>query len=204
MEHNPDSSLADLVLQALETHPSGISEYELIQWLKNTGHEIFQNVTFWDRLSLFQAHFILFHTLYRLKQRCWEHNQTTLDINPLKIVLLPARKNAGSSIAEHDPLMDYYLDVDNLKNTSENDVAELLTNFWKTLSNKDKRSAALKELELSDPVDYVKIKRQHRRLVMRHHPDRGGKKEKLQTINAAMDFLHSLYNPENRDGRKTR
>lgn len=193
MEHKPDISLIDLVQHALETHPLGISEYELIQWLKNSGHEIFQNVTFWDRLSLFQTHFILFHTLYQLKQRCWESNQTTLDINPLNIVLLPAKIGAGSELAEHDPLMDFYLDIDNLKNTSENDVAELLTNFWNMLSNKDKRSAALRELELTDPVDYTNIKLQHRRLVMQHHPDRGGNKEKLQTINAAMDFLNGLY-----------
>lgn len=196
MNHNPDTSLADLVLQALETHPLGISEYDLIQWLKNTGHELFQDVTFWDRLSLFQTHFILFHTLYQLKQRSWGDNQTTLDINPLKIILLPARNSAASDMVEHDPLMDYYLDIDNLKNTSENDVAELLTNFWNTLSNKDKRGAALRELELSDPVDYPNIKLQHRRLVMRHHPDRGGNKEKLQTINAAMDFLNKLYKIE--------
>jgi len=198
LEHNPDISLADLVLQALEAHPLGISEYELIQWLKNTGHESFQDVEFWDRLSLFQTHFILFHTLYQLKQRSWGHNSATLEINPLKIILLPVGNSAGSDVIEHDPLMDYYLDIDNLKNTSENDIAELLTNFWRTLSNQDKRSAALRELELDDPVDYVKIKHQHRRLVMRHHPDRGGNKEKLQAINAAMDFLNNLYQSGNK------
>jgi len=198
VEHNPDISLADLVLQALDAHPLGISEYELIQWLKNTGHEPFQDVVFWDRLSLFQTHFILFHTLYQLKQRCCESNRGKLEINPLNIILLPIGKSAGCDVVEHDPLLDYYLDIDNLKNTSENDIAELLTNFWNTLSNKDKRSAALRELELNDPVDYVTIKHQHRRLVMQHHPDRGGSKEKLQTINTAMDLLNNLHKSGNK------
>ena len=198
MEYNPDISLADLVLQALETHPLGISEYELIQWLKNTGHGCFQDVVFWDQLSLFQTHFILFHTLYQLRQKCWENKRARLEINPLKIILLPIEESTRNDMVENDPLLDYYLDLNNLKNTSADDITELLTNFWQTLSNKDQRAAALRELELTDPVDYVKIKQQHRRLVMRHHPDRGGNNQKLQTINTAMDFLNNLYKTANK------
>ena len=199
MENDLDNSLADLVLQALDAHPLGISEYDLIQWLKSSGHRSFMDLVFWDRLSLFQTHFILFHTLYQLKQRCWETSNTTLEIHPLKIILLSSGEHTGSQVVEHDPLMDYYLDIDNLKNTTENDITELLNNFWSTLSNKDKRSAALRELELNDPVDYGTIKLQHRRLVMQHHPDRGGKKQKIQSINAAMDFLNNLYKTRNND-----
>ena len=193
MEYNPDISLADLVLQALEAHPLGISEYELIQWLKNTGHGSFQDVVFWDQLSLFQTHFILFHTLYQLRQKCWESNRARLEISPLKIILLPIEESAGNDMVENDPLLDYYLDLNNLKNTSADDIDKLLTSFWQTLSNEDQRAAALRELELTDPVDYARIKQQHRRLVMQHHPDRGGNNKKLQTINTAMDFLNTLY-----------
>ena len=196
MEPDSDTSLSDLVLQALKAHPLGISEYELIQWLKNAGHKYFTDVAFWNRLSLFQTHFILFHTLYQLKYECWENNSSRLEISPLKIILLPTENSAGKNVIEHDPLMDYYLDIDNLKKTTDEDIAELLSNFWCTLSNKDKRSAALLELELADPVDYAKIKLQHRRLVMQHHPDRGGNKEKLQAINAAMEVLDNIYKNE--------
>ena len=193
MEYDPDTSLADLVLRALTAHPLGISEYELIQWLKNAGHKSFKEVEFWNRFSLFQTHFILFHTLYKLKHQCWENNRGRLEINPLKIILLPIEDSAENKVAEHDPLMDYYLDIDNLKKTTDHDITDLLSNFWRTLSYHDMRAAALQELELDDPVDYVKIKHQHRRLVMQHHPDRGGNKEKLQAINAAMDVLEKIH-----------
>ena len=194
-----DVALSELLLQALQVHPMGISEYALMQWLKNAGHKSYQNVAFSDRLSLFQAHFILFHALYQLKQQLVEGNIATLDINPLRILLLPLDTPGNTEIDTHDPLMDYYLDIDNLKNTTDHDIAELLACFWRTLGNNEQRSVALAELELEDPVDYTQIKRQHRRLVMAHHPDRGGDKEKLQTINAAMDLLDELYAKEKRN-----
>ncbi len=179
----------------------GISEYELMLWLKKTGHKTYQEVAFSDRLSLFQAHFILFHALYQLKLQLAAENIATLDINPLRIILLPIDKGNHTEIDKHDPLMDYYLDIDNLRNTTDHDIAELLTCFWQTLGNNEQRNAALAELELEDPVDYAQIKRQHRRLVMTHHPDRGGSKEKLQTINAAMDLLEGLYAKNRRNSK---
>jgi len=194
-----DMTLRELLLQALQAHPMGISEYALMQWLKNAGHKTYQNVAFSNRLSLFQAHFILFHALYQLKQQLVEKNIATLDINPLCILLLPLGTSGSTEIDAHDPLMDYYLDIDNLKNTTDQDIAELLACFWRTLGNNEQRSAALAELELEDPVEYTQIKQQHRRLVMAHHPDRGGDKEKLQTINAAMDLLDEIYAKEKRN-----
>ncbi|WP_455207993.1 DNA-J related domain-containing protein [Kaarinaea lacus] len=190
---DPAATLTELVFQALQSHPAGISEYDLMQWLKMAGHKKFQDIAFGNRLSLFQSHFILFHALYQLKQKLWQEDLATLEINPLKIILLPVDRTAGTDIDSHDPMMDYYLDISNLKNTTDRDLAELLTYFWRTLGNNEQRAAALSELELEDPVDYTTIKQQHRRLVMRHHPDRGGDKEKLQVINAAMDLLQKIH-----------
>lgn len=187
-----DPALPELILEALEIHPSGISEYELIQWIKKRGHRAFQDIAFWNRLSLFETHFVLFHTLYQLKDRLWRQNRGTLEINVLNIVLLPQRTSTSGSLADHDPLRDYYLDLDNLANTTDADIRELLATFWQRISRHDKRAAALAELGLCDPVDDVAIKKQHRRLVMQHHPDRGGNKEKLQAINAAMELLRDI------------
>ena len=191
---NNEPALPDLILKALAAHPAGISEYELIKWIKESGFEAFQHVAFWDQLSLFQTHFLLFHTLYQLKDRLWLQKRGTLEINALNIILLPANDTADQQLANHDPLREYYLNLDNLANTTEQDISELLVNFWKQLSNEDKRAAALAELDLRDPVDFATIKQQHRRLVMQHHPDRGGNKEKLQAINAAMDLLKEMCN----------
>jgi len=198
-DFDADHSLADLLLEVLKSQPMGISEYDLMQWLKEAGHEQFKNIMFSNRLSLFQSHFILFHSLYRLKVKLWEEKSAGLDINTLKIILLPVSEFADTAIDHQDPLMDYYLDINNLKNTTDKDVADLLEKFWRTLNDVERRSVALIELELEEPVSYGEIKQQHRRLVMKHHPDRGGDKEKLQTINAAMDLLKNLYSKQQKD-----
>ena len=50
--------------------------------------------------------------------------------------------------------------------------------------------ALMRELDsFKEPVGFEVIKKQHRRLAMRHHPDRGGDKESLQAINVAMETI---------------
>lgn len=177
------------LLEVLRHHPGGLSEYELIQALDDFGQPGFDASTLRENLSLFQTHFFLFHSLYRLRDRLWENRQARLDINALSIQLLPITDKTGVEIAEHDPLRDYYLNLDNLEKTDSDDVARLLTSFWAGFVTNEERNTALKELDLQDPVDWTTIKDQHRRLVMEHHPDRGGDEERIQAINAAMDIL---------------
>ena len=112
-----------------------------------------------------------------------------LTINPLCIQLTPKKDGDSSSLAEHNPLREYYLDLNNLKEVGETEVNQLFTRFWERFISNDKRRGALVELELQDPVDWLTIKKQHRRLAMQHHPDRGGNEERLQAINAAMGAL---------------
>jgi DnaJ-class molecular chaperone len=90
-------------------------------------------------------------------------------------------------------LRDYYLDLSNLEQTSADDVTHLLESFWTRLGANEQRAAALEALELEDPVDYPAIKQQYRRLAMQHHPDRGGDKAQLQTLNYAMAVLEKCY-----------
>ncbi|WP_455198989.1 DNA-J related domain-containing protein [Kaarinaea lacus] len=177
------------LLEVLRHHPAGLSEYELIQALDDFGQPGFDTATLRENLSLFQTHFFLFHSLYRLRDRLWENREARLDINALCIQLLPVVDKAGAEISEHDPLREYYLDLDNLEKTDSDDVARLLTHFWAGFISNDERRDALSELDLQDPVDWSTIKDQHRRLVMEHHPDRGGDEERLRAINAAMDVL---------------
>ena len=177
------------LLEVLRHHPAGLSEYELIQALDDFGQPGFDTSTLRENLSLFQTHFFLFHSLYRLRDRLWENKEARLDINALCIQLLPVSDITGVEISEHDPLREYYLNLDNLENTSSDDVARLLAQFWAGFVSNDERREALKELELQDPVDWATIKDQHRRLVMEHHPDRGGDEDRLCAINAAMEVL---------------
>jgi hypothetical protein len=182
------------LLAVLRAHPTGISEYELIRALESSGEPGFDADCLRDNLSLFQTHFFLFHSLYQLHEQLWKAGEAHLDISPLCIQLLPITDSAATAISEHNPLRDYYLNIENLTDTNANDVELLLGSFWQRFVRNDERSNALAELELNDPVDWNTIKTQHRRLAMQHHPDRGGDEQRLQAINAAMDVLA-------RDGR---
>lgn len=173
----------------LRAHPAGLSEYELIKTLEAENQTDFCSDCLRDTLSLFQTHFLLFHALYRLHEQLWEAQTARLDIHTLCIQLLPFKASTSSQIADHDPLREYYLDLNNLKNAAASDVEALLTQFWSRFVGDDDRCLALATLELKDPVDWHAIKTQHRRLAMQHHPDRGGDEARLQAINAAMDIL---------------
>ena len=174
--------------QQLRCQAEGISEHTLIRQIKEKDNTLLPHGQLHDSLALFQIHFIVFHTLYQLRDQLWQQQTGHLKIGPLLIQLCPYHTNQ-QGISYHDPLRDYYLDLDNLETTDEQDVNELLTAFWKRLGNGDGRKAALDELGLCDPVDDDTIKKTWRQLVMQYHPDRGGDKEKLQVLNAAMDWL---------------
>ncbi len=187
------------LLKVLLLFPAGLSEFELIKKLEAEGQDGFKAGCLQGNLSLFQTHFFLFHSLYLLREQLREQlkeqfvldqeQQYQLQISPLCIQLIPLKENNGSSLADHDPLRDYYLDLDNLNDANETEVNQLLARFWERFITNDERRDALEELELQDPVDWPTIKKQHRRLAMKHHPDRGGDEERLQAINAAMELL---------------
>jgi hypothetical protein len=118
-----------------------------------------------------------------------------LQITPLNIRLL-AWHSSESGLGEHDALAGYYLDMDNLRTTTEQDVAQLLESFWSRMHGGDEKRAALELFELdkiNTPVDLSAIKRRYRQLVSIHHPDRGGSTSRLQSINKAMEILNRYY-----------
>jgi DnaJ-domain-containing protein 1 len=168
------------VLEILYAHPAGLSEHT---FLKALGFE-----DLLDPLTLFRGHFQLFHVLYALRDRLWQEQNAHLCITPLRIALEPYQPGQAA-LAEPDPLHAYYADLSHLENTTTADVVKLLQQFWDGYGSRDRRQSALAVLELVDPVDFATIKRQYRRLAMRHHPDRGGDGRQLQTLNAALAVL---------------
>ncbi|KAB7623988.1 DNA-J related domain-containing protein [Alkalilimnicola sp. S0819] len=182
----------DVLLGAIEAqlraHPAGLSEFALIRALQAAEVEGFAPGALSEPLSLYRTHFLLFHSLYRLRERLADEG---LQIHCLRIKLLPtAERGAGDGLpAAPDSLADFYLDLRNRDNVDEAQVLEMLGAFWRAFKGRDARAEALAVLELQDPVEAADIKRQYRRLAMRHHPDRGGDGQRLQAINAAMAAL---------------
>ena len=179
------------LLKVLLLYPAGISEFELIKKFEAEGQPGFEKECLIGNLSLFQTHFFLFHSLYQLGEflALNQDQGYRLEIHTLRIQLILHKDKSSAALAEHDPLRDYYLDLNNLKGIKETEVSQLLTQFWERFITNDERKDALKELQLQDPVDWPTIKKQHRRLAMEHHPDRGGDENRLQAINAAMEML---------------
>jgi hypothetical protein len=176
------------ITEALENNPEGLTEYHLIHRLHDEGYFGELDPPPASPQALFCVHFQLFHVLYRLRDQLWQTQKAHLEIDSLKIRLLPYQPGSRA-LSPPDALRDYYLDLSNVETTTEQDVHELIASFWVRLQRRDQRVAALAELGLSDPVDDEIIKKTYRHLAMEHHPDRGGDKERLQAINRAVGVL---------------
>ncbi len=183
-------SLTDDVLAVLQEQTGPVSEYDLLKRLADKGVEPFFKVDFRDQLALFRAHFLLFNSLYVLQERLFIQQGLALEISPLAIFLgKPSAFGESSLPVAEDPLRSYYLDFAHYHVTTRDQIDEWLGLFWSRLSSDERRREALRVLELTDPVDDGVIQRQYRRLVMHHHPDRGGDTVKVQALNAAYRLL---------------
>ena len=191
MSENKHTSIPQAFLLALqveiENQPQGVGEYDLMMLLKSQGYFDFLSKPALPH-ELFRAHFFLFHSLYLLSNILLEQKVGLLEVHTLKIQLHPYQN--GENVLQVDSkLKAYYLDFNNLENTTEDDVYDLLASFWNKYNKFENRDEALAELGLQDPVTDKIIKQEYRRLIMQHHPDRGGDTEKLQKLN---DVIKSL------------
>ena len=190
---NQDTLPGGRLLHLLEASPDGLSEYELL--LRLSRWEGRDERLPSDTLELFRSHFLLFHTLYRLRDRLHAERQASLQISPLCIRLLPYQA-AESALSEREPLRDYYLDLNHLRDTGADDVDKMLGAFWMRMQGGEDKQQALATLELDEQqgvLDLAVIRQRYRQLVSLHHPDRGGCTQRLQRINSAMETLQRYY-----------
>ncbi|WP_396586821.1 DNA-J related domain-containing protein [Bermanella sp. R86510] len=174
-------------------------EYDIIQYLQSIKR--FPKGCLDTSIGLFRSHFLVFNSLYRLQETLAPSYQ--LFISPLRITLTSSSENSAkpnnAHISEHDPLRLFYLDLDRLNRTDELQVDRLLNEFWIEYEHFQKHpntAWALEALELDEKthkIDKKTIKQQYRRLVMKHHPDRGGDSETLVKINKAVECLSFYY-----------
>lgn len=186
-----------ILLSVLKQHPKGMSEHALLLWLKEKNHIQLEPDEFHDMMKLFRVHFLLFHRLYQLQDELHASKQGSLSIHSLRIHYLPYYACEDALIL-NDPLRVYYLDLNNLKDTNEVDLEEMLAKFWTSLGHLDaqahgyqKRQDALKLLDLDTSATDKEIKHAWRRLAMQHHPDRGGDEEQIKALNQAVSVLLS-------------
>jgi len=205
----PDQ-IIPLLEQVLKQHPAGLSEYELLNQLatqlpffSSASNDSDGHTESSADMRLFQRHFLLQHCLYKLEQQCQSDRTGRLNISALEIRLSPYNppclpetsvqnqvtvETADEAEATHR-IREYYLDINNLHNTSQAELDEMLGKFWAALARHDLRDEALHLLDLSDPVDDATIRQRYREKVMQHHPDRGGDSDIAQQLNAAISNL---------------
>lgn len=192
-----ESRLFSELVEILQQYPEGVNEHTLLKSLDERGAVNLDEDTFRDTVKLFRTHFLLYNALYQLRDQLWREARGHLEITAVRVQLM-AYHPGQSGLEEHDPMRDYYLDIDMLEKTTEQDIESALNNFWKRLheesifSSGGLQAKALQTLGLKEGCQAPEIKRAYRRLCMRHHPDRGGDPARLQEINEAMEILRPM------------
>lgn len=191
--------LQDILLSFQSQFIDGISEFEIITLLKQPPYSLFDENALADHLTLFQTHFVLFHSLYHLRNEWRKQKIGELDIGPAQIKLHPILFfDAG--LQTSDPLGDYYLDWKNLSAADEAGVNDLLNSFWQKMGgvevNHQVSQHTLNEAILSLQIDSIEglslpqLKHQYRKLQHINHPDKGGSVEGSQRILQAYTTLY--------------
>lgn len=182
----------DKAIQTLLSEPR--SEFELLTALQKAPYELFPKSAFDDTQLLFQVHFTLYNALYRLQNKGLANKQFYLDILPTRIVLEPYKEASIDSqqISIDNKLKQYYLDWRNFSETTEDELNDMLNNFWQLLEGKQNQmmlTPYLSALSFEKMPEMEQLKSRYRTLSLLHHPDKGGDKTTFATINNAFRVL---------------
>ena len=199
-EATPDRFF-DYILEVLKSRPEGITEYELMEELE--GHHLsFLEKRKTSDLGLFRSHFMLFHILYRLRDRLLREGSYRLSIFCLEIKLIPLATPAaegasavkGSSLPEEsDNLREYYLDLSNMEGVGEEEIRRMLRGFFRRLEAYYRQEDDLAVLGLPPCATLPDIRKRYRLLAFQHHPDQGGDPEDFRRIEEAAGRLKDFF-----------
>jgi len=179
---------------------SNTREYDIIRHLQSIDR--IPSTALNNSLSMFRCHFLIFNALYRLQLKTHVHQEYSINISSIKIAVtnyVPEyldneQHNNQPRMHRDNALSHFYLDINHVMEANEQDVNRLLDRFWNSYFNNDQKQNALSVLGLCEPIDFIGIKKQYRRLAMKHHPDRGGDANQLIEVHQAMQCLEIYYN----------
>lgn len=188
-----------------------LKEYDLLKALTAAGYPQFD--TSGDPLALFQAHFMLFHLLYRLQPIWQAAGHGKLNIHTLSLYFeheietetseknqtLPESPVLPHPIEEFDGLKAYYLDFEHYRQTQNEQVQAMLDDFWisfakggyarenKNLSERQARQRL--NLPEHGTLTREQIKRHYQKARSQYHPDKGGCAETFNQVTQAYQIL---------------
>jgi len=201
--HNP---LKRSILAILKEAEEPLKEYDLHSTLGGSAfahyaeHDIDNNSS--TDLILFRKHFLVMNALYALHDELLPQG-LYLHISALAIQLkkMPLSNNKKQDLntdtAFHN-LSGYYQDWQNFEQTNENDVNDLLQQFWtKFLAGEEKQQSltclGLYNKEQDNDFSWPDIHKRYKYLCQRHHPDKGGDELYFIEIRQAYDNLKCIY-----------
>lgn len=208
MNSNP---LKAPIINILNQHPDGLSEYDLIKALEELDL-VHRSSDLGAELALFQTHFVVMNALYQIDQQLM--GAQLLTISPLKIKLYPAadtcsensvsintcsensfsiNKELNSEPPAPQEVKDYYLDWNNYNEADEASVNELLNQFWQRYLVSDQRMWAYEVFDIETESLWPDVQKRYRQLSQQHHPDKGGKHEQFVEICQAYEVLSKTY-----------
>ena len=184
------SFIRQQILNTLDQFPDGVSEHDLLKALQNQCPEAFEENLFKDTQLLFNAHFLVFHLLYKIQAEGSQNKKFFLFISPMKIIkTFNSADINSSSLSNPDPLKLFYSDLNNLSSTSISTINTWLNNFWQHSKHNKERSMALKILGLPTDASEKEVRQRYKQLAQTAHPDKGGNEEEFKKINKAMTTL---------------
>ncbi|TVP53153.1 MAG: molecular chaperone DnaJ [Halomonadaceae bacterium] len=187
--------LKEAVVSVVRTASQGLSEMALLKTLQSPPWQVLDPVDFSSPTALYPPHFLVFHVLHHWRHELHQEGLETLEIGPLHIQLRPLIQPRGQQLDSHDALAAFYLDLDNL-NLSQESIEGMVDNFWRGVQppgNEALESACATLAVDCPPPSLAIVRGQFRRLAMRHHPDRGGSTQQLQSLNEAMAVVRHYF-----------
>ena len=174
-----------------------LSELELIRQLQAPPWELIGRVDYADPAALYPVHFLIYHTLYRLRDELATDCET-ISLSPLAISLTSTDVVAGTGLPDHaDPLRDFYLDLSQYHMAAE-EVLRMVDDFFagrvsaRPADSEAEQAAVVLGFE-SLPARFDEVKYRFRRAVMQAHPDRGGSTAEVQQVNQAFAVLRHYF-----------
>jgi hypothetical protein len=138
----------------------------------------------------FEKNFLVMNGLYQLQHQLLSEHDLYLSISPMDIhIQLGTRVVGNNDVARDASLASYYLDWNNLVQTTEEDIAELLADFWRRVSSTEKVDWAASVLGVILPLQKDTVISAYRARASITHPDKGGRHEDFVDVRQAYEIL---------------
>ena len=188
-EKNQLNPLVVTILQVLKNRQTALGIHHLLQEIKSIAP--LPDFDDDEQLALFKLNWLMMNALYQLQQALLGDGYY-LQISTLEIMLSPLNKHgpqAQQQTLQHQPLRDYYLDWKNFSNTTIDEVQSMLEGVWQEYLNPGQQLAAYKTLGLEGGESWAQVKKAYRKLVVVHHPDKGGQASRFMEVRQAYECL---------------